>query len=217
MLRLGLYFLIRSILYTRQSIFPWHFLRTAKFLAKSRDLGVVSWSRWRCLQMDEELRQCSSILWKRFFSNRIRTPLQPIYTSRKLGDALSVKEQKPSLINQHSVVYKFSCPLCDAGYMGLTTRHLFQRIEEHCRSSSSICRHLQRDHDTTPRSLDLAKNFAVLRKCQGKMDCLVYQMLLIKKYRPSLNIQSDSIRAKVFTWLCVSLCQVTGWFTGLEQ
>ena len=132
-------------------------------------------------------------------SNRIGTPLQPIYTSRKLGDALGVKEQKPSLINQHSVVYKFSCPLCDAEYIGLTTRHLFQRIEEHCRSSSSICRHLQQDHDTSPRSLDLAKNFAVLRKCQGKMDCLVYEMLLIKKYRPSLNIQSDSIRAKVFT------------------
>ena len=130
-------------------------------------------------------------------SNRIGTPLQPISTSRKLGDTLSVKEQKPSLINQH----KFSCPLCDAEYIGLTTRHLFQRIEKHCRSSSSICRHLQRDHDTTPRSLDLAKNFAVLRKCQlqGKMDCLVYEMLLIKKYRPCLNIQSDSIRAKVFT------------------
>ena len=146
-------------------------------------------------------------------SNRIGTPLQPIYTSRKLGDALSVKEQKPSLINQHSVVYKFSCPLCDAEYIGLTTRHLFffhQRIEEHCRSSSSICRHLQQDHDTTPRSLDLAKNFALLGKCQGKMDCLVCEMLLIKKYRPSLNIQSDSIRAKVFTCLCVSLRQVTG-------
>ena len=54
-------------------------------------------------------------------SNRIGTPLQPIYTSRKLGDALSVKEQKPSLINQHSVVYKFPCPLCDAEYIGLTT------------------------------------------------------------------------------------------------
>ena len=106
--------------------------------------------------------------------------------SRKLADALSVKEQKPSLINQHSVVYKFSCPLCDAEYVGLTTRHLFQRIEEHCRSSSSICRHLQQDHDTSPRSLGLAKNFAVLKQCQGKMDCLVYEMLLIKKYRPSL-------------------------------
>ena len=100
-------------------------------------------------------------------SNRIGTPLQPIYTSRKLGDALSIKEQKPSLINQHSVVYKFSCPLCDAEYIGLATRHLFQRIQEHCRSSSSICRHLQQDQDTSPRSLDLAKNFAVLKKFEG--------------------------------------------------
>ena len=44
----------------------------------------------------------------------------------------------------------------------------------------------------------------LLRKCQGKMDCLVYEMLLNKKYRPSLNIQSDSIRAKIFTLLWVS-------------
>ena len=87
-------------------------------------------------------------------SDRIGTPQQPIYTSRKLDDALSVKEQKPSLINQNSVVYKFSCPLRDAEYIGLTTRHLFQRIEEHCSSSASVCRHLQQDHDTSPRSLD---------------------------------------------------------------
>ena len=73
-------------------------------------------------------------------SNRMGTPLQPIYTSRKLGDTLSVKERKLSLSNQHSVVYKFSCPLYDAKYIGLITRHLFQRTEEHCRSSSSICR-----------------------------------------------------------------------------
>ena len=123
--------------------------------------------------------QKSADVWRKQrnnLSNRIGTPLQPIYTTRKLSDALSVKEQ-----NQNSVVYKFSCPLCDAEYIGLTTRHLFQRIEEHCRSSSSICRHLQQDHDTSPRSLDLAKNFAVLRKCQEKMDCLVYEMLLIKE------------------------------------
>ena len=132
-------------------------------------------------------------------SNRIGTPLQPIYTSRKLGNAVSVREQKLSLIKRHSVVYKFSCPPCDAEYIGLTTRHLFQRIEKHCRSSSSICRHLQQDHYTNPISLDLAKKFAVLKKCQGKVDCLVYEMLLIKKYRPSLNIQSDSMRAKLFT------------------
>ena len=41
-------------------------------------------------------------------SNRIGTPLQPIYTSRKLGDALSVKEQKPSLIKCGLQIFKSS-------------------------------------------------------------------------------------------------------------
>ena len=36
------------------------------------------------------------------------------------------------------------------------------------------------------------------KKCQNKFDCLVNEMLLIKQLRPCLNVQSDSIRAKVF-------------------
>ena len=156
---------------------------------------------------EAECKELRAIFSKLKYPNKLVDSTMSSFIKSKLSNVSSppaVPVEQPVwilliLINQHSVVYKFSCPLCDAEYIGLTTRHLFQRIEEHCRSSSSICRHLQRDHDTTPRSLDLAKNFAVLRKCQGKMDCLVYEMLLIKKYRPSLNIQSDSKRAKVFT------------------
>ena len=96
-------------------------------------------------------------------------------------------------------------------YIGLTTRHLFQRIEEHCRSSSSICRHFQSYISW------LSQEFCSSEEMPRKMDCLVYEMLLVKKYRPSLNIQSDSIHAKVFTWLWVFLCEITGWSTGLEQ
>ena len=42
--------------------------------------------------------------------------------------------------------------------------------------------------------------FKVLRKCNSKFDCLVYEMLYIKDIKPSLNTQADSIRAKLFTW-----------------
>ena len=45
---------------------------------------------------------------------------------------------------------------------------------------------------------DLHNCFNVLKKCQNKFDCLVNEMLLIKQLRPCLNVQSDSIRAKVF-------------------
>ena len=46
---------------------------------------------------------------------------------------------------------------------------------------------------------DLDRNFSVLKKCMNKFDCLVYEMLLIRELTPSLNIQSDSIQAKLFT------------------
>ena len=43
--------------------------------------------------------------------------------------------------------------------------------------------------------------FRVLKKCHGKFESLVYERLFIKELRPSLNIQSDSISAKLFVWL----------------
>ena len=35
-------------------------------------------------------------------------------------------------------------------------------------------------------------------KCTNKFDCLVYEMFFINELRPTLNAQSDSIRAKDF-------------------
>ena len=51
-------------------------------------------------------------------------------------------------------------------------------------------------HGTIPR--DLTKNMIVLRKCKSKFECLLYEMLFIQKEKPPLNIQSDSLRAKLF-------------------
>ena len=45
---------------------------------------------------------------------------------------------------------------------------------------------------------DLNKNFKTLKKSKNKFDCLIYEMFFIHELRPSLNVQSDSIRAKVF-------------------
>ena len=43
--------------------------------------------------------------------------------------------------------------------------------------------------------------FKVLKKCRSKFECLLFEMLFIKDIRPSMNKQSDSIRAKLFTLL----------------
>ena len=47
-------------------------------------------------------------------------------------------------------------------------------------------------------SKDLTKNFSVLKRCTNKFDCFVCEMFFIHELRPTLNVQSESIRAKVF-------------------
>ena len=130
----------------------------------------------------------------RDLSSKISIDVQPIYTSKKLKQDLKLKEIKPCIVNQHSVVYCFKCDLCDSNYVGYTTRHLFQRIADH--RYSAIGRHLRDAHG----NIDLLNEsqFRMLKKCSTKWDCLVYEMLYIRTIRPNLNNQSDSIRAKLF-------------------
>ena len=73
-------------------------------------------------------------------------------------------EVKPPLINQHCVVYKFSCDLCDTDYVGYTSRHLFQRIAEHVHVPSSIGKHLKEEHRL--QAIRLQDQFTVLKKCR---------------------------------------------------
>ena len=129
-------------------------------------------------------------------SLKVNKTIQPVFTSRKIEQELKVKEAKPPIINQQCVVYKFLCDLCDEGYVGYTRGHLHNRVKGHKQQSSAIARHYKNAHGTIPR--DLLKRFEVLKKCKNKFDCLVFEMLFIRTLKPSLNVQSDSIRAKVF-------------------
>ena len=127
-------------------------------------------------------------------SHKIGTTLQPVFTSRKLEQDLKPREIKPPIIvDLQSIVYSFTCDLCDSDYVGFTARHLHQRLVEH--KYSAIGKHFSTAHGDT--SLLKESQFRILKKCQGKLDCLVYEMLFIKERNPSLNTQTDSIRAKL--------------------
>ena len=76
------------------------------------------------------------------------------------------------------------CDQCDAYYVGFTTRRLHQRIQEH--RYSAIGKHLINIHGGIDTS-SLSSHF----------DCLLYEMLIIKELKPSLNTQADSIRANL--------------------
>ena len=64
-------------------------------------------------------------------NKKIGRRIQPVFTSRKLATQFSAKEKKHTIVSRQNVVYSFKCDLCEAGYVGYTCRHLYQRVEEH--------------------------------------------------------------------------------------
>ena len=131
-------------------------------------------------------------------SLKLQTTIQPVFVSRKIGQDLQELEPKPQLVNQQCVVYCFQCNLCDTGsYVGYTRSHLHARVVGHNSTSSSVRKHYDNDHASAVPE-DLLSCFKVLKKCRNKFDCLINEMLYIKQLRPRLNVQTDSIRAKVF-------------------
>ena len=74
---------------------------------------------------------------------------------------------------------------------------LHTRVEGHRQKASSICKYYYKEHNTAVPNNFLAR-FIVIKKCMNKFDCLVNEMLCIQELKPTLNVQSDSLRAKVF-------------------
>ena len=126
----------------------------------------------------------------------MHSTIQPVFVSRKIVQELKVKESKQLIINQQCVDYSFQCDLCDAGYLGYTRGHLHNSGEGHKYQSSSIAKPYKSVHGTVPH--EHLSRFEVLKKCRNKFDCSVNEMLFIRHLKPNLNVQSDSICAKVF-------------------
>ena len=77
--------------------------------------------------------------------------------------------------------------LLNHSYVGMTTRHLHQSIVEH--KYSSIGNHF-REHYGILLGLK-SSQFHVIKKSRSKFNCLVYEMLFIRKLKPSLNVLSN--------------------------
>ena len=95
-------------------------------------------------------------------SSKIKTTIQPVFTSRKLNEDL--REVKPATVNQQCVVYKFQCKLCDAGYVDYSRGHLHECVDGHKQKSSSIFKHYFSEHNSNVPPC-LSEQFHVLTKC----------------------------------------------------
>ena len=117
--------------------------------------------------------------------------MRVVYNTCKLGSFFSLKSGVP-LVLQSNVVYQFTCRLdADTIYIGKTIRSLATRAKEHLRPTASrrdtaVTTHLRTCEPCQSATLN---DFKVLRNCTTDHECHLFEALLIKRYRPSLNNQ----------------------------
>ena len=99
----------------------------------------------------------------------------------KIGDSLGFCEIKIRIVYQQCGYTILNVVSCVADYMGFTSRHLFQRIEEHRRASSFIAKHLKTVHRADVEFSSL--NFKILRKCRNEFECLLFDVFTVYRIR----------------------------------
>ena len=62
---------------------------------------------------------------------------------------------------------------------------------------------MRRNLGKIQKRINFNTNFKVVKRCRGKIDWLIFEVLIIRNKIPTLNIQADSIRAKLFFKLLV--------------
>lgn len=110
------------------------------------------------------------------------------------------KDKLPQSIRS-SVIYKFSCPSCQLGYIGSSTRAFKIRIDSHLGCSSRTGLPLTRPEQSAVRlhtenickcRLE-SKNFEILDSVSGESDLRVLESLYIAKEKPQLNRDSTAV------------------------
>ena len=180
-----------------QQLMSGHTKKISRLLAADTNIDehIMNISSYR-LSFFQKLVFCQGLnfsLPQRISSREILATFEKAYW--KLEPKLSSDDKELAAATLRSITLNYSERKGPApGYVGYTCRHLHQRIKEH--KGSAIGSHLKEQHDIAPN--DIAQFFKILKKCQSKFDCLIFEMFFIKELKPSLNKQCDSIRAKLF-------------------
>ena len=86
------------------------------------------------------------------------------------------------------VVYRYKCKHCEASYIGMTTRILDIREQEHKNNNKS---HVYQHNILENHEIDF-ENVEILDRASNQLKLSYKEMLYIRKYQPTLNVQKES-------------------------
>ena len=122
-----------------------------------------------------------------------------IYTGTKLSSQLNNIKDPTPFEEQHDLIYHSVCnnDNCNDDYIGEIARRLKEKGKDHngCDESSHLVKHsIESGHDLVCQG-----NFRILAKgYNNTFKTKVPEALLIKKHKPSLNVQKKSVILELF-------------------
>ena len=111
-------------------------------------------------------------------------------------DSFSTKDRLTSF-NHASIVYKFVCASCNAGYIGETERHLSVRIKEHFKDTNS---HVFVYINASLECKEACNEFffSIVDRAATKHQLRLKEGIYIKWQQPALNKQLYSYSTQLF-------------------
>ena len=131
------------------------------------------------------------------FANAVRRQLADLSTQFERSN-MNLEWKKANHLlwinNALCIIFSVTCLMCVMQVMSITPPDTFNSVLKDTRVNS---------RQPTQRAAQYGPSlhcccFNILRKCQNKLVCLIFETLFIKELKPNLNKQCDSIRAKLF-------------------
>ena len=119
--------------------------------------------------------------------HKCQAPCSVVMTLRKLKTVTPSLKPPVDKLLKSRVVYKITCPRCDACYVGQTSRHLKTRFSEHKNNSGPVKKHFaQCDIPLTTECVTILRS-----TIKSEDHLLTLEALYIKEIQPSLNTKEE--------------------------
>ena len=115
------------------------------------------------------------------------TSIKLAFTSFKISQYFQIKDKRLKYLDSF-VIYKFTCR-CKSKYVGFTTRHLKERIDEHLKKDkkSHILKHLESSIECKEEASE--NSFKVIDRANSELDLKMKEAMWIQWISPELNVQ----------------------------
>ena len=124
------------------------------------------------------------------------TNIKIVFSPFNVGDLYSVKESVPKYLRSF-VVYRFTCPGCNATYIGETTRDLTASIKERLETDSKS--HIFKHIDTNRKGKELCnvECFEIIDSTTSSYRLKLKEAMHITWQKPSLNKQVKHVNISI--------------------